>query len=202
MDRILLTGFLPFRGRAANVSGDVATALDGAVIGGLAVHSLLMPVHWGAPQSTIASALAAIEATGDHVAAVVGLGECGPRGSVRVETTARNRRGRRPDELGLRAGDGAAAESEPGGPTARAPGLAAALQRALDGAGADNVVSRGAGRFLCEEALYVSLGLSPPACFVHLPAYPNARADKGDPRNRAHFLAMKGVVETALAGLA
>ena len=202
MDRILLTGFLPFRGRAANVSGDVAAALDGAVIGGLAVRSLLMPVHWGAPQSIIASATAAMEAEGHRAAAVVGLGECGASGSVRVETRARNRRGRRPDELGLRAGDGAAAESEPGGPTARAAGLAAALQRALEEAGAESVVSRGAGRFLCEEALYVSLGLSPPAGFVHLPAYPNARADKMDPRNRAHFLAMKGVVEAALAGLA
>ncbi len=202
MDIILLTGFLPFRGRAANVSGDVAAALDGAVIGAAAVHALLMPVHWDAPHSAIADALAAIEAEGDHAVAVVGLGECGANGSVRVETRARNHRGRRSDERGLRPGAGTPSESEPGGPPTRSSSLAATLQRALDEAGVERIISRGAGRFLCEEALYVSLGLAPPAGFVHLPAYPNVRADKSDPRNRAHFLAMKGAVEAALAGLA
>lgn len=201
MDRILLTGFLPFRGRAANVSGDVAAALDGAVIGAAAVHALLMPVHWDAPHSAIARALAAIESEGNRAIAVVGLGECGANGSVRVETRARSLRGRRPDERGLRPGAGTPSESEPGGPATRSSSLAAALQHALDEARKAAVTSRSAGRFLCEEALYVSLGLAPPAGFVHLPAYPNARADKSDPRNRAHFLAMKGVVEAALAGL-
>lgn len=202
MNRILLTGFLPFRGRAANVSGDVAAALDGAVIDGAAVRALLMPVHWDAPRSVIADALAGIEAAGDRAIAVVGLGECGAKGTVRVETRARNRRGRRPDERGLRPGAGMAAESEPTGPATRTSTLAAALQRTLEGSGCEYVVSRGAGRFLCEEALYVSLGLAPPAGFVHLPAYPNARADNTDSRNRSHFLAMKGIVEAALAGLA
>ena len=172
------------------------------MIGGAAVRALIMPVHWDAPRSAIAGALAAIEAEGNRATAVVGLGECGANGTVRVETTARNPRGRRPDELGLRAGEGASAESEPGGPATRTSTLAAALQHALDEAGVERIISRGAGRFLCEEALYVSLGLGPAAGFVHLPAYPNARAGKTEPRNRTHFLAMKGVVEAALAGLA
>ena len=202
MDRILLTGFLPFRGRAANVSGDAATALDGAVIGGAAVRALIMPVHWNAPQQTVAATLTAIEAQCDQVIAVIGLGECGANGSVRVETRARNLRGRRRDERGLRPGEGAQAQSAPGGQEVRSSGLAPVLQRALDETGREYVTSRGAGRFLCEEALYVSLGLAPPAGFIHLPAYPNARAGKTDERNRAHFLAMKRVVESALAGLA
>ena len=202
MDRILLTGFLPFRGRAANVSGDVAAALDGAVIGGAAVRALIMPVHWNAPQQTVAATLTAIEAQCDQVIAVIGLGECGANGSVRVETRARNLRGRRPDERGHRPGGGTPSESEPGGPGARTSHLAATLQGALNEAGMAALTSRGAGRFLCEEALYVSLGLAPPAGFIHLPAYPNARAGKTDERNRAHFLAMKRVVESALAGLA
>ena len=201
MDRILLTGFLPFRARAANVSGDIAAALDGAGIGAAAVHALLIPVHWDAPLSAAAGALTTIEDEGNRAIAVVGLGECGANGSVRVETTARNRRGRRPDERGLRPGAGTPSESEPGGPATRASDLSAILQRALDKAGAEHVISRGAGRFLCEEALYVSLGLGPPAGFIHLPAYPNPRAGNTDARNRAHFLAMKGVVEAALAGL-
>jgi len=202
MDRILLTGFLPFRGRAANVSGDVAAALDSSVIGEAAVRALLMPVHWGAPQQAVADALAAIESEGDQAIAVVGLGECGAKGTVRVETRARNRRGRRPDERGLRPGAGTPSESEPGGSATRASDLAATLQGALDEAEIELVISRGAGRFLCEEALYVSLGLASRAGFVHLPAYPNARTGNTDARNRAHFRAMKGVVEAALVGLA
>ena len=175
---------------------------DGAVIGGAAVRALSMPVHWDAPYAAIADALAAIETEGDRPIAVVGLGECGANGNVRVETTARNRRGRRADERGLRPGGGTATESEPGSPATRTSRLAAALERALEGSGCEYVLSHGAGRFLCEEALYVSLGLAPPAGFVHLPAYPNARADNADARNRVHFLAMKRVVEAALAGLA
>jgi pyroglutamyl-peptidase len=42
---ILVTGFEPFAGYAANPSAEVAKALDGRVVGPAVVRSAVLPVH-------------------------------------------------------------------------------------------------------------------------------------------------------------
>ncbi len=195
---ILLTGFQPFVGRKANVSGDIARALDGLTLDGVTVCAIVMAVEWGVPAEVLKSQIAKMEAP----VAILSLGE-GGGDRVKIETRARNRRtpgrkdeaGRTPGQIGL--------EIVPGGPDESASPLAPVLLNALETSAIPCVASQNAGQFLCEETLYTALHLTEQriAGFLHLPPYPHKDRDPSDPDNQAHLNQMTHAVKTALKGL-
>ena len=203
MKTILLTGFRPFVGRTANVSGDIARALDGLTLDGVNVCGVVMAVEWGVPAEILRRQIDEIERQGRIPLAILSLGE-GGGDRVKIETRARNRRtpgqkdeaGRTPGQVGL--------DIFPGGPDEYASPLAPVLLKSLEDAGVPCIASQNAGQFLCEETLYTALHLTERrvAGFLHLPPYPHKDRDQSDPDNRAHLETMEQAVKVALKGLA
>jgi pyroglutamyl-peptidase len=199
---ILLTGFAPFRGRRANVSGDIARALDGLEIGGVAVRALVIDVAWGAPERAISRKLSEVQGQGQELLALLSLGE-GGGDRIKVEGRARNQRapgkkdetGRTPEEAGT--------QVFPGGPDEQTSLLAGDLRDILEAAGIPCVPSQSAGQFLCEEALYTGLRLVSPqrAGFLHIPPYPKGDRDASDPDNQAHLKSLESAVREVVKGL-
>ena len=138
---VLVTGFEPFDGRAANASWIAARSL--ALTPGVRV--LCLPVIWGAPLETLHAIC-----SDDCPHTILALGE-GRDGWFDIETRARNTRADRPDNAGT-------VSTEPivrGGPqTVRASIDAANLRAQLVGLGHPVRISEDAGAFLCEETLY------------------------------------------------
>lgn len=199
---ILLTGFGPFRGRKANVSGDIARALDGLEIDGVKVQAMVMAVEWGAPEKAISRKLAEIRDQGQELLTFLSMGE-GGGDRIKVEERARNRRAPgKKDEAG-RTPEEAGAEIVPGGPDEQTSRLSGDLHHILEAAGIPFVPSRSAGQFLCEEALYTGLRLTSPqrAGFLHIPPYPRGDQDASDPDNRAHLRNLESAVRKVLKGL-
>lgn len=202
MPILLLTGFKPFVGRKANVSGDVARALDGLEIGGVKIQAMVMAVEWGVPQKVIAHKLSEIQDQGQKLLAILSLGE-GGGDRIKVEERARNRRtSGKKDEAG-RTPEEAGAEILPGGPDEYASRLSGELQKILREAGIPFASSQSAGQFLCEEAFYTGLRLTSPekAGFLHLPPYPKGDQDASDPDNQAHLKQLESAVRAVLRGL-
>ena len=200
---ILLTGFRPFRGRKANVSGDIARALDGLEFNGVAIRALVIDVAWGAPEKAIARKLSEVRRQGQELLTLLSLGE-GGGDRIKVEERARNQRAPgRKDEAG-RTPEEAGAEIVPGGPDERFSRLAGDLRNIMEAAGISCVPSQSAGQFLCEETLYTGLRLVSPqrAGFLHIPPYPKGDQDASDPDNRAHLKNLESAVREALKGLA
>ncbi len=196
---ILLTGFRPFRGRKANVSGDIARALDGLEIDGVAVRALVIDVEWGAPEKAIAHKLSEIQGQGQELLTLLSLGE-GGGDRIKVEGRARNQRAPgKKDEAG-RTPEEAGAEIVPGGPDEQTSRLSGDLHHILEAAGIPFVPSRSAGQFLCEEALYTGLRLTAPerAGFLHIPSYPRGDQDASDPDNQAHLMNLESAVREVL----
>lgn len=199
---LLLTGFKPFVGRKANVSGDVARALDGLEIGGIKVQAMVLAVEWGVPQKVIAHKLSEIRDQGQKLLALLSLGE-GGGDRIKVEERARNRRASgKKDEAG-RTPEEAGAEVFPGGPDEYASRLSEDLRQTLREAGVPSAPSQSAGQFLCEEAFYTGLRLTSPeqAGFLHLPPYPRGDQDASDPDNQAHREGLERAVREVLRGL-
>lgn len=67
---ILVTGFEPFDGRHSNGSATCARYLDGFRIGGVTVHSEVLPVVWSSVREFCESVIATSEAV-----IIIGLGE-------------------------------------------------------------------------------------------------------------------------------
>ena len=82
---LLLTGFEPFDGDTVNPSGEVAKQLDGRVLGGSVVRSVVLPVQHEAARTRVAPLL---EAPG--LSAVVHLGLAGGRARIALERVAVN----------------------------------------------------------------------------------------------------------------
>lgn len=181
---LLVTGFGRFPGAPFNPTEKIVAALGGGFARRLArlgwrIERRVLPVEW----ARLPAELARLEA---ELApdATLHLGLAARRRGVTVEARAHNRR--RPlscDAAGRRAGDpridAAAPFTRPA--TVDVARMTVALSHA-----APTAVSREAGAYLCNLALWESLGRAAgrPVVFVHVPP-PLSRRPKRAPRLRA-----------------
>jgi pyroglutamyl-peptidase len=174
---LLLFAFEPFGGEARNPSGEIAAKLDGDVLGGCRIRSIVLPV---ARKLAFPAVERVFEESRPQI--VVGLGVAAGRSVVSVERRAVNRDAYGgADELGERP---EGEPIEPTGPherlaTVAVDELAAAIRRA----GVPAETSDDAGTFLCNHVYYRVLGATSasgvPAVFLHLPALPETVAARG-----------------------
>jgi len=205
---ILVIGFNPFAGRKANAAGDIVDAFDGQEFNGVEVRSVVIPVEWGTPETTIKGVIEEIQKEGQRLMAILGLGECSGR-RIRVEEKAHNQRAKgRADEAGNRPGAEVGTEVITGGPLEYSSPLAQDVKQALRDARIDFEKSEDAGTFLCEEAFYAGMHLTSrqakvagPVGFVHIPRYPVADQDKSNHDNRMHLRRTKRSVQKILERL-
>jgi pyroglutamyl-peptidase len=172
-----LTGFEPFGEHDVNPSALVAAALDGYAPPGARVQAARLPVHWQDTTAALDQLLTV------RPAWVLLLGLAGRATTIRVEMRAANVAGPirdnaqqlPPQPILDPAGSPSRASSFPG------PRLVARLQAA----GLPAELSTDAGQYLCNLALYhtlgrlarLTLGGRPPvAGFIHLPPLPTATA--------------------------
>jgi len=169
---ILLTGFEPFGGHAANPSEEVAKALDGRAVGGVVVRSAVLPVDHAAAGPRAARLVDELDPR-----AIVHLGLAGGRARIALERVALNVMDfDTPDNTGYRACN---EPCVPGGPPAYFATLPlAAMLEALVADGVPAYVSNTAGTYLCNQTLYGTLhrlaerGHPARAGFIHLPLLP------------------------------
>jgi pyroglutamyl-peptidase len=165
---VLVTGFEPFGGARSNPSQRVAEALDGAVVAGMRVRSVVLPCRFGAAPEALRRALRR-----HRPDVVVSLGLAGNRSAITPEWLARNRLDARiPDNAGYQP---RRQRINPRGPQTRRTGLPARdIAAALRAAGFPARVSRSAGRFVCNEVFYRLMEACPRrsgvrAGFIHVP---------------------------------
>jgi pyroglutamyl-peptidase len=167
---LLVTGFEPFGGLAANPSLEVAKALDGRAVG----------------DAVVLGAAPAVTRLVDELdpAAIVHLGLAAGRARIALERIAVNVMDYdAPDNAGFRAqGEPCVAD----GPAAYFATLPlTAMLAALLAEGIPAYVSNSAGTYLCNQTMYATLHMlarrarSVPAGFVHLPLLPAMVAASG-----------------------
>jgi pyroglutamyl-peptidase len=198
LDRIVLFGFGPFAGRAENASWlSVRQFSDG----GANVRSAMVPVVWGAPQTALAEAI-----RGPGRVLIVALGEGDDK--YQVETVGYNERGGYRDEAGKAPADVKIDDAGPG--KILLDGPATELAASLGRRGFPAVVSKDAGRFLCNEMLYDLLELKAKEptkvvgiFFVHVPILdtPFDRAGEKVLNDKANCAAFGKALATSLEEL-
>ena len=180
--RLLVTGFGPFPGAAANptqaalrlLARDHARAFARR---GVELRTEVLPVVYEGAQARVAALVADFA---PH--AILHLGLAARRPRLTLETRARNRLSLlHPDAQGRRA---ATRLLEPGGPAARpARAPLAPMLAGLRRAGFPCALSNDAGDYLCNQTFHASLGEPAPAvAFLHLPR--PRRADRPKRRRR------------------
>jgi pyroglutamyl-peptidase len=202
VSHVLLTGFEPFGNDTQNPSRDLAKALDGRVVGGLAVRGLVLPVEHQAARELVGRTL---EEPG--LRAVVHLGLAGGRARIALERVGVNVM-----DYTLPDGAGVVLFDTPcvtGGPAAYWSTLPLpAILRALTAGGIPAYLSYTAGTYLCNFTLYTTLhalaerGLALPAGFIHLPYLPAMVAAHGLDEPSMDQAVMQRAVELALGVLA
>jgi pyroglutamyl-peptidase len=199
---ILLTGFEPFDRDPVNPSGEVAKRLDGRVVGGCVVQSVILPVQHEAARAVVAPRLAA-----PGLAAVVHLGLAGGRARISLERVAVNVMDySRPDADGQVLRDAACV---PDGPPAYFSTLPVRdMLLALHAEGIPAVISNTAGTYLCNDISYTTLhalerrALPIPAGFVHFPFLPSMVAAHDLEEPSMDVAMMTRAVEIILARIA
>lgn len=165
---ILVTGFQSYGGRSVNPSQAVAEALDGASVGGTAVHGRTLPVDF---RAMVQQMPALIDDIAPRLILSLGLWPGEPM--VRIERVAANwALFELPDNTGHRQ-NGAVIAGAPDGYLTTLP--ADRMQAAVRRAGIPCRQSGSAGSYLCNATAYVTLhhcAAHHPgtlAGFVHLP---------------------------------
>ena len=170
---ILLTGFESFGTYKHNPSAEVAEALDGRRVGGVAIRSAMLPVHHARAAMLVAQLVQEVAPR-----AIVHLGLAGGRARLALERVAVNVM-----DFEIADNAGYRATGEPcvtGGPAAYFSTLP--LQAMLEALSADGVpayLSSSAGTYLCNQTFYTtrhlleSQGREIPAGFIHLPLSPS-----------------------------
>ena len=145
---ILLTGFEPFDGETVNPAGEIARALDGAIIGGHRVATAILPVAF-APTLPILEALLDMH----RPVLALALGQAGGRSELSLERVAINLIDARiPDNESLQPIDAAVIE---GAPEARFSTLPLkAMERHLHALGIPAALSLSAGSFVCNQVFF------------------------------------------------
>ena len=166
---ILVTGFEPFGGYARNPSAEIAQALDGTRVNGVAVAGRVLPVDMAAVDGALAQALCSVDP-----AAVILLGLAPGEPVIRLERVALNLADFTiPDNAGARLADRPLQRAGEAARWARLP--LRAIQARLLAAGIPARLSETAGTYLCNAVLYRALAIVPRriACgFIHLPLLP------------------------------
>lgn len=165
--RVLLTGFEPFAGAAANPSWDVARAVAAAWQGPEDVRAVELPCVFDAAPRAIAAALQ------EHVPDIVlALGLASGRTGITPERVAINLADARiPDNGGAQPQD---TEVVPGGPAAYFSTLPVkAAVAAVHDQGLPASVSMSAGTYVCNTTFYAlqhaTAGTAIRSGFVHVP---------------------------------
>ncbi len=196
--KVVLTGFGAFPGAPFNPSQTLALAVHRQCQArlqraGIELEVVILPVVF----SAIPSHLAAIKAK-SQPDFVLHLGLAARRKQITIETRARNRLSLlHCDAEGRRA---LAPQIEAEGPTIRPVSLSyLALKSAMSGKGVRIALSHDAGDYICNQTLFLSLGLFEKAGFVHLPK-PRAMDRKRAPSSRqaSPLTAMIPALERAL----
>jgi pyroglutamyl-peptidase len=165
---LILAGFEPFRGERVNPSWEIASRLDGELIGGLRIKSVRVPVGCAKAARRITGAIVRY-----RPCAVIGLGEAGGRPAISLERIAINLA----DERGAMAksGDPGCTPVVRGGPDAYFSRLPLrAIIRELDRKDIPASVSLTAGAYACNALMYAALHYlrgqpAIPVGFIHLP---------------------------------
>jgi pyroglutamyl-peptidase len=164
---ILITGFEPFAGLAANPSSDIAATLDGQELAGRKIVGRLLPVDFARYRAALETLL------GDIAPALyIGFGLASGEDMIRIERFGVNLADFDiPDNAGARH---VGRKIEADGPAARDSTLPCAeIRAALLEAGIPARLSNSAGSYLCNATLYSALGLCAarriPCGFIHLP---------------------------------
>lgn len=171
-DRVLVTGFAPYGGRGRNPSAEIAAALDGRKIGGMAVVGRQLPVSLEGIGTALGTLCEEIE---PRVVISLGLWPGAPL--IRIERVALNLA-----DFEIADNAGRLASDEPilgNGATALHATLPIRkIERRLLDAGIPARISNSAGTFLCNACLYTLLtvaatGRRPAvAGFIHVPYLP------------------------------
>jgi len=168
----LVTGFDAYGGRARNPAGEIASALDGTVIGDTRLVGRCLAVAFASLDAAIPALLAEVDP-----AVVISLGLCPGEPVIRLERVAINLA-----DFEIPDNEGTVLVDQP----LDVPGTAARfatlplrpIQDALLGAGIPARQSSTAGTYLCNQALYRFLGAverigkAVPCGFIHLPFMP------------------------------
>jgi pyroglutamyl-peptidase len=164
---VLVTGFGAFPGAPVNPTEALVSALRRAPpLPGLGLELKLLPVVWAEAPALLRHFIA--EAKPD---AVVMFGLAGRSRTVRIEVLAVNRT--HPTALDAEGALAASDRLDPAGPDSlRARCDAAALRRAVAALGVPVRLSRDAGTYLCNAALWTALAATEetvPVALVHVP---------------------------------
>lgn len=171
-DRVLVTGFAPYGGRGRNPSAEIAAALDGRKVGGMAVVGRQLPVSLEGIGPAVS---ALVEEIDPRVVVSLGLWPGAPL--IRIERVALNLA-----DFEIADNVGRLASDDPilgNGATALYATLPIRkIERRLLEAGIPARISNTAGTFLCNACLYTVLtvaaaGRRPAmAGFIHVPYLP------------------------------
>jgi pyroglutamyl-peptidase len=175
MPCVLLTGFAPFGGEAANPSWDAVALLDGATIAGHRIATRQLPVAFG---TSLAQLREALQATAPRL--VLCVGQAGGRAQVSIERVAINI-----DDARIADNAGAAPIDAPivaDGPAAYFATLPIkSMLAALHDAGIPAEISQSAGTYVCNHVFYGlmhALQAHPEirGGFIHIPYSPEQAA--------------------------
>jgi pyroglutamyl-peptidase len=175
--RVLVTGFEPFAGSAANPSQRLVEELAARPPAGVELATAVLPVSYARAAGELRAAVNAAEPD-----VVVAFGQADGRAGISVERFALNL-----DDAANVDNEGASSASpvEPGGPAAYRSTLPVdEIVAALRAAGIPAAASRDAGGFLCNHVFYTLMRVleqERPASsggFVHVPLLPEQALEK------------------------
>lgn len=176
--KILLTGFEPFGTSPVNPSEQVVRALAREPLGGIELHTAILPVHRAEGPTALIRAFE--ESLPD---AVLCLGQASRRAAISIERVAINLMDYRlADNAGNQVVDEPIARAGPAAYFTTLP--IRAMLNAVRGACVPAELSLSAGAFLCNQVTYALLHylaqnkLGTPAGFCHLPQLPEQVLDK------------------------
>lgn len=198
MTTVLLTGFEPFGGDAANPSGDAVHRVASAWDGRATLRTAVLPVTFAGAAARLRDLIA------EHRPDVVlATGLAGGRSAIGIERIAVNLIDARiPDNAGAQPVDEPSIAGAP--PAAFATIPVKAIATAIRDAGIPAEVSHTAGTFVCNHVFFTALAAAPPgtrAGFIHVP-WAIGQAPPGQPalplRDIAHSVRI--ALDVTLAG--
>ncbi|MFN2450615.1 MAG: pyroglutamyl-peptidase I [Candidatus Baltobacteraceae bacterium] len=203
---VLITGFEPFGGEKVNPSELVARSLEGRLIAGRPLAVRVLPVE----TRTLAERIQrAVDEFAPDI--IIAMGQAGGRTAIAIERVAVNVLDfNQADNVGVMRRNDVITR---GGPDARfSPMPFAEIVSAWTDNGIPGYVSNSAGTFICNQALYETVGIaemqSPPIVtgFVHLPYLPAQAAQAGPETTPSMSLdilkrAMEIMIETVVPWL-
>lgn len=168
--RVLISGFGPFPGHAQNPSAALVHSLA-AIFNNhpqIALKALVLPTAFAKSYQTLEKEIGRFR---PHL--VIAFGVSAGGAGFRLESTARNRLGKRPDATGFTP---ARSKIDPQGPqTLRSDLNLRVLRAALQKAGLPVRVSKSAGDYVCNDLFYRLMRarskgeIACPAGFIHIP---------------------------------